>query len=183
MKKSNLYTKTGDEGTTSLVGGMRIAKNDPRIEAYGTVDELNAHLGYLTTLLPTDVHEADILHRIQSALLTLGSYLATDQQLTPLNPKSLLSDQQIELLEREIDFVDEGLPALHGFILPGGCPESAFCQVCRTVCRRAERRILELQKQAEVSNIVLRYMNRLSDYLFVLSRKLNNDKKNEEINW
>ena len=183
MKKSNLYTKTGDSGSTSLVGGIRVSKLNPRIEAYGTVDELNSHLGYLTSILPEGYGDIAFIHMLQHNLFSVGSYLATDTRVVPLNDVSVIKDAVLAELEAEIDKIDNLLPALHSFVLPGGSREGAYCHICRTVCRRAERRILSLQSEVEISKNVLCFMNRLSDYLFVLSRKFNNEQKKEEINW
>lgn len=182
MKKSLLYTRTGDQGTTSLVGGVRVPKNHARLEAYGSMDELNAHIGFLITLLK---HETDIafLQRVQNNLFTVGSYLATDQTSTMLRPASVVSKEMVEALEARIDEIDALLPPQRAFILPGGSQASAVCHICRTVCRRVERRVLTLMGEVEISSEVLAYINRLSDYFFVLSRKINYDEKKEEIFW
>ena len=146
MKKSLIYTRTGDGGKTSLVGGTRVSKTDIRLEAYGTVDELNSFLGLLVTRLKDEA-------------------------------------EQVAKVEAEIDRLDSLVPPLKAFVLPGGDEGAALCHVCRTVCRRAERRILSLAQEAPVSAELLAYMNRLSDYLFVLSRKINLDNKKDEIFW
>lgn len=177
-----IYTKTGDKGTTSLVGGTRVPKTHIRLEAYGTVDELNAHLGLLVTCLP-DEKDKDFLQQVQNKLFVVGSHLATDQEKMQLKAASVITPEQVEKLEREIDRLDALLPPLSAFILPGGSRGAAVCHVCRTVCRRAERRILALAEQVEVSSELLAYVNRLSDYLFILSRKLNQDDKKGEIFW
>ncbi len=182
MKKSHVYTKSGDKGTTSLVGGTRISKTDVRLEAYGTVDELNSNLGVLISYLP-DERDKEFLHQVQRTLFSIGSYLATDQEKTELREASLVKSDQVEAIEHEIDRVDETLPALTAFVFPGGSRGAAFCHVCRTVCRRAERRILALASQVEISSDLLAYINRLSDYLFVLSRKINIKEKGKEIFW
>lgn len=168
---NKVYTKTGDKGRTSLMGGIRISKSDVRLEAYGTVDELNAQLGVLVTLVSDD--DKDVLERIQNTLFVLGCNLATDQSKTPLHPAARLSDEEILYLENEIDRIQELLPPMKGFVLPGGSPAAAQSHVCRTVCRRAERRIVSLMEIAVVDQDVMKYLNRLSDYLFVFSRKLN----------
>lgn len=182
MKKSLVYTRTGDKGMTSLVGGTRIPKTHVRLEAYGTVDELSAELGLLISYL-TDPHDRDFVMQVQNALFAVGSQLATDLEQTTLRAASVISEDQVQEMEHEIDCVDSGNPPLTAFILPGGSRGAAVCHVCRTVCRRAERRILTLAEGAEVDERLLAYMNRLSDYLFVLARKINRDDKKEEIFW
>ena len=177
-----IYTKTGDKGTTSLVGGTRVSKTHIRLEAYGTVDELNSNLGLLITYL-LDGKDKDFLRQVQDRLFAVGSHLATDREKTELRVASVISREQVEMVEREIDRLDALLPSLSGFILPGGSRGASVCHVCRTVCRRAERRILALAEQVEISSELLAYVNRLSDYLFVLSRKMNRDDKKDEIFW
>lgn len=179
MKRSLVYTRTGDKGTTSLVGGVRVPKTHARLEAYGTVDELNAQLGLLMTYLP-DEDDCHFLQQVQHRLFVVGTLLATESATTPM---VTFSPEAVEEMEREIDRLDAGLPVLRRFVLPGGVRGAALCHVCRTVCRRAERRILSLAEEVEFSAVLLAYMNRLSDYLFVLSRKLNCDEKKEEIFW
>ena len=141
MKKSIIYTGTGDKGTTSLVGGERVSKAHQRIESYGTVDELNSFIGLLITSLEEKADQ-DFLLFIQHKLFTIGSYLATDQEKTQLKPASIITLEDIERIEQEIDKLDEQLPELCAFIIPGGSRGAAVCHVCRTICRRAERRIL-----------------------------------------
>ena len=182
MKKSMIYTKTGDKGTTSLVGGNRVPKTHIRLEAYGTVDELISHLGLLQTYL-TDEADKKIIFRVQNKLFSVGSYLATDQTKTELRMESRITDEDIELLENAIDVIDNELPPLSNFIIPGGDRGSAECHICRTVCRRAERRILALAGECEIEPRVTAFVNRLSDYLFILARKLNLLTKTEEIYW
>lgn len=182
MKKSLVYTKTGDKGTTSLVGGTRVPKTHIRLEAYGTVDELNSHLGLLITYL-ADERDRTFVQQVQDKLFAVGSHLATDREKTKLHEASIITPQQVETMENEIDRLDEMLPPLSAFVLPGGSRGAAVCHVCRTVCRRAERRILALAEQVEIASELLAYVNRLSDYLFVLSRKINQDEKKEEIFW
>ena len=177
-----IYTKTGDKGTTSLVGGTRVPKTHIRLEAYGTVDELNSNLGLLITYL-LDGKDKDFLQQVQDRLFAVGSYLATDREKMELKEASIISSEQVEMVEREIDRLDTLLPPLSAFILPGGSRGAAVCHVCRTVCRRAERRILALAEQVEIASELLAYVNRLSDYLFVLSRKMNQDDKKGEIFW
>lgn len=182
MKKSLVYTKTGDKGTTSLVGGTRVPKTHIRLEAYGTVDELNSHLGLLITYL-ADERDRTFVQQVQDKLFAVGSHLATDREKTKLHEASVITPQLVETMENEIDRLDEMLPPLSAFVLPGGSRGAAVCHVCRTVCRRAERRILDLAEQVEIASELLAYVNRLSDYLFVLSRKMNRDEKKEEIFW
>ena len=182
MKKSLVYTKTGDKGTTSLVGGTRVPKTHSRLEAYGTVDELNSNLGLLITYLPDEADKL-FLQQVQDKLFAVGSHLATDQEKTRLKDASIINPELVETMEHEIDRLDSLLPPLSAFILPGGSRGAAVCHICRTVCRRAERRILALAEQVEISPELLAYVNRLSDYLFVLSRKINRDEKNDEIFW
>ena len=177
-----IYTKTGDKGTTSLVGGTRVPKTHIRLEAYGTVDELNSNLGLLITYL-LDGKDKDFLQQVQDRLFAVGSHLATDREKMALKEASIISSEQVEMVEREIDRLDTLLPPLSAFILPGGSRGAAVCHVCRTVCRRAERRILALAEQVEIASELLAYVNRLSDYLFVLSRKMNQDDKKGEIFW
>lgn len=172
MKKSFIYTRTGDNGTTSLVGGVRVPKTHVRLEAYGTVDELNSCLGLLQTYL-SDEADKKIITRVQNKLFSVGSYLATDQTQTDLRMESRIEEEDIELLESAIDVIDNELPRLTAFIIPGGSRGAAVGHICRTVCRRAERRILALSENCEMDTRVIAFMNRLSDYLFILARKLN----------
>lgn len=181
-KKSSVYTRTGDAGTTSLVGGTRVPKTHARLEAYGTVDELNAHLGLLVTFL-ADGHDRDFVLKVQSALFSVGSQLATETTQHTLHQSAVITPVQVEEMEREIDRLDSLLPPLRAFVLPGGNRGAAQCHVCRTVCRRAERRILALSPDTDITPELLSYVNRLSDYLFVLSRKMNQDEKKGEIFW
>lgn len=182
MKKSLLYTRTGDHGTTALVGGTRVPKTHQRLEAYGTVDELNAYIGLLITYL-VDEQDAAFLQQVQNELFVVGSYLATDVEKTTLKAASVVTPEAVAQMEQEIDRLDNSLPPQTAFILPGGSRGAAVAHVCRTVCRRAERRILALAEGAEVAPELLAYMNRLSDYLFILSRKINRDEKKDEIFW
>ncbi len=182
MAKSRIYTRTGDKGTTALVGGVRVPKTHARLEAYGTVDELNSHIGVLRTYL-TDEADRQLIAYIQNKLFAVGSYLATDQTCTELRMASHIADADILRLEQAIDAIDELLPPLKAFILPGGSRGSAVCHVCRTVCRRAERRILALAEECEMDNNVTSFVNRLSDYLFILARKLNHFAQTDEILW
>lgn len=181
MKKSIIYTRTGDKGTTALVGGRRVSKTHVRLEAYGTVDELNSQLGLLHTYLMEE--DRELIFWIQNKLFAVGSYLATDQENTALRMESKICQEDVERLEHQIDEMDGQLPPLKAFVIPGGSRASAVCQVCRTVCRRAERRILTMSETCLVEELVIAFVNRLSDYLFVLSRKLNIMAGVDEIYW
>lgn len=182
MKKSLVYTKTGDAGTTALIGGSRVPKTHARLEAYGTVDELNSFIGLLATYVASEA-DRQFLLGIQNKLFSVGSYLATDQQRTDVRQASVISAADVELVEEQIDAIDSQLPPLRAFVIPGGSRASSVCHVCRTVCRRAERRILSMAEDYPISSELLSYVNRLSDYFFVLSRKLNLDADKEEIFW
>ena len=188
MEKSMIYTKTGDKGMTSLVGGQRVSKTDLRLEAYGTVDELNSQLGLLLTEV-SDASDHALLNEVQNHLFVVGGYLATDQSTTQLRAQSVVTPAMIESLEKAVDEIDSSLPKLRAFVLPGGTRGASMAHVCRTVCRRAERRILALNNQlkerneAELDANVLSYMNRLSDFLFVLARKMNIIEGQDEIKW
>ena len=187
MKITKVYTRTGDKGMTSLVGGVRISKTDPRLEAYGTTDELSSHLGLLIAMMANDEHpleeEQQLLVRCQNNLFIIGSYLAIDQSQTPLYDFARLPDGETQLLEERIDQLMATLPEKQGFVLPGGTVSAAQCHICRTVCRRAERRILELAQHALVDDYVISYVNRLSDYLFVLAKIINFNAGKSEIIW
>ncbi|MCI6159769.1 MAG: cob(I)yrinic acid a,c-diamide adenosyltransferase [Prevotellaceae bacterium] len=172
MALSKIYTKTGDQGTTCLVGGIKVKKTDARIEAYGTVDELSANLGLLASWMK-DSDDKDIIIRTQRNLFTVCSYLATDKSKTPLAPSYTMAPEETRLLEEQIDEINSSIPPQTSFIIPGGSHEAAMAHVCRTVCRRAERRIFYLAQTTELDEEVTQYINRLSDYLFVLARKLN----------
>lgn len=182
MKKSVVYTRTGDKGTTSLVGGARVPKTHIRLEAYGTIDELDTHLGLLLTYL-AETQDKEMVLWIQHKMFTIGSYLATEQNTTSLRIESQIHEKDILRLENAIDEADQLLPPLRAFVIPGGSRESAVCQVCRTVCRRAERRILALSEECFVEENVTAFINRLSDYLFILARKLNFISQTDEIYW
>ena len=182
MKITKVYTRTGDQGQTSIIGGFRVSKACERLEAYGTVDELSSHLGLLASLLP-EGEDKTLIIRIQNNLFNVCSKLATDQSQTPLYNSAKLADGEIELLEQEVDRIMKLLPERQGFILPGGCQAAAQAHVCRTVCRRAERRIVALSEVAQISPETLQYVNRLSDYLFVLAKKINFNTNVSEIVW
>lgn len=177
-----LYTKTGDKGTTGLIGGTRVNKNDVRLEAYGTVDELNTHIGVLVSLGLKTEHEV-FLRNMQNLLFTVGSNLATDTTKTDYKSASVMKENYITAVEKEIDRLDSELAPLTQFTLPGGTQKSAQSHVCRTVARRAERRIIEMNNHYPVDNKVIIYVNRLSDYFFALSRNLLKDENVEEIAW
>lgn len=182
MEKSRIYTGTGDKGTTSLVGGQRVSKAHQRIESYGTIDELNSFIGLLITSLK-DEEDCSFLSFVQHKLFTIGSYLATDQETTDLKIESRVTPESIERIEREIDRIDNALPKMKAFVLPGGCRSASLAHVCRTVCRRAERQIYRLTETAPVEEPVLIFVNRLSDYLFVLARKECLQNNGTEIIW
>jgi len=173
VRLTRIYTRGGDTGETSLGNGDRVAKNSLRVAAYGTVDEANAAIG--VARLHT-AQEADaMLGRIQNDLFDLGADLCTPEQDEPKHPPLRITDAQVERLEREIDAMNEALQPLNSFILPGGSPAAAQLHVARTVARRAERLIVELAAQETINAAAIRYANRLSDHLFVLSRHLNED--------
>ncbi|MBQ5937760.1 MAG: cob(I)yrinic acid a,c-diamide adenosyltransferase [Bacteroidaceae bacterium] len=174
-----VYTRTGDAGTTSLVGGKRVPKDCARLESYGTVDELNAHVGLLLTYV-SENQDRECLISIQNRLFVVGAQLATE---APNVPSSVITDDDVTNLENNIDKASEGLPKWRGFTLPGGCREAAIAHVCRTVCRRAERRILTLNFEEKVDPQLLKYINRLSDYFYVLALRLNFLHGTEEILW
>jgi cob(I)alamin adenosyltransferase len=176
-----IYTKTGDKGYTSLIGGTRVPKHHLRIESYGTVDELNSYIGLIRD---QDIDERDkqILKEIQDRLFTIGSSLASD----PERSKMIIPDlheADIELLEKEMDTMNEKLPELRHFILPGGNNAISFCHIARCVCRRAERLAVNLSAESTVEEKVNIYLNRLSDYLFVLARKIGNEQNIPENQW
>lgn len=171
-----IYTRTGDSGQTSIVGGQRLPKNAPRIEAYGTIDELNSHLGLLAAMVETPAAERSLLLQIQNLLFNLGSYLAG-------SPDVNLSQADIQALEESIDRMDSQLPALRNFILPGGSLLSAQTHIARTVCRRAERRILSAADSLSAAEIPLKYINRLSDWLFTFARYANHRQEIPENVW
>jgi len=181
-KELKVYTKTGDDGTTGLVGGTRVKKYDTRLEAYGTVDELNASIGVIRSYeIPKEV--TIILIEIQNKLFNIGSRLASDEKGDAFTIGLSISENDINLLEKSIDGFEETLPPLAQFVLPGGELSVAQCHVARTIFRRAERRVLEFDENYTVQNEVIKYLNRLSDFLFVLARKLTFDKNVDEVNW
>jgi cob(I)alamin adenosyltransferase len=163
-----IYTKTGDKGETSLIGGIRVPKHHLRIEAYGTVDELNSYIGLIIDAYQQK-DKSHILYEIQDRLFTIGSDLASDPEKSKMKIPDLL-ESDIELLEKEIDRMDDILPPLKSFILPGGTIVASHCHVARCICRRAERIVVHLSSETLVHEIVIRYLNRLSDYLFTFAR-------------
>lgn len=183
-----IYTKTGDKGITSLIGGKRVSKANLRIEAYGTVDELNSFIGLLRDQ-SIDLHSKNTLLTIQNNLFSIGTLLAIEPENKKLQSKDNLyanlniSDNDILVLENEMDNFNKNLPELAHFILPGGHPTVSFCHICRTICRRAERICVGLHKESAVSEPIIIYLNRLSDYFFVLARKLSQDLGVSEIKW
>lgn len=171
-----VYTKTGDKGETGLFGGKRLPKSHLRIESYGTVDELNSYIG-----LVKDYYDLAVLKEIQDRLFSIGGMLATDPDKKMMELD--LSDKDIKILETFIDQWEEELPALKNFILPGGHSTVSFCHIARCVCRRAERRVVALAMEEEVPALIVQYLNRLSDFLFVLSRKIGKDLGVSEVIW
>lgn len=175
-----IYTKTGDLGETSLFGGKRLPKNALRIEAYGTVDELNAYVGLLNDLI-TNSEIKNVLTTVQNRLFDIGSILAVDPEKEMAVPELHIKD--IETLELQIDAMDKVLPALKNFILPGGHPIVSQCHICRVVCRRAERRVVGLHQEGPVDALTIQFLNRLSDYFFMLGRFMAQSLKVDEITW
>ena len=175
----NIYTKTGDRGETSLVGGKRVSKCCQRLESYGTLDELNAHIGLLAAEAEDMSLPGDFIHELQSNLFTCGAYLASEDGRC-----ECVGADAVSALEEEIDRIEATLPPLKSFILPGGCKAAAEAHVCRTVCRRMEREVLRLKDESvDVDSTLLCYFNRLSDYFFVLARALNREAGHEELAW
>lgn len=176
-----IYTKKGDSGTTGLIGGTRLPKHHIRIESYGTVDELNSYIGLLRDLIQ-DQTLTPVLLEIQDRLFTIGSHLAADPVKSTMElPKLLETD--VNFLETEIDAMDQQLEPMKFFVLPGGHPTVSQCHIARCVCRRAERLVSHLAENEPVEALIGAYMNRLSDYLFMLSRKLTKDLGAEEMPW
>ena len=181
-KEFKIYTKTGDDGTTGLVGGTRVKKFDTRLEAYGTIDELNAAIGLLRSFdIADDVSE--LLIQIQNKLFNIGSRLASDEKGEEFTADLIIKEEYVQVLESAIDEYEKKLSPLTEFILPGGEQSVAQCHVARTICRRAERRILEFAEDNKVQPELIKYINRLSDYFFVLARRLTFDKNITEEKW
>ncbi len=183
-----IYTKTGDTGTTSLFGGTRVPKHHIRIESYGTLDELNSWIGLLRDLATEDITR-DLLKLIQDRLFVIGADLATEPEKAKLKSGKdrlnidTVNEQDVERLEQAMDQMNEHLPPMTHFILPGGHTTVSYCHIARTVCRRAERMITYLNENEPVNPLILTYINRLSDYLFVLARNLSAVLQAEEIKW
>jgi cob(I)alamin adenosyltransferase len=177
-----IYTKKGDDGTTGLLGGTRVAKHHARIEAYGNVDELNSWIGLLRDELHDTPH-ALLLLEVQDRLFTLGSHLALDPEHTGKMSLPELHQDDIARLEGAMDEMDAQLPPMRNFVLPGGHIVVSHCHIARCVCRRSERSVTFLTEQSEVPGIILQYLNRLSDYLFVLSRMVTIEKNAKEMPW
>ena len=174
-----IYTKTGDKGATSLVSGRRVSKDEAIIEAYGSVDELNSFTGLLDSTEPDQLIRQDLRY-IQNVLFNIGSILAQDEADFPDYPTLLPEDTQF--LERRMDEMDKNLPRMNAFILPAGSQQIALAHVCRTICRRAERRVISIDRDDKFSNVVI-YLNRLSDYYFVLARHFHHSEEVPEVKW
>lgn len=176
-----IYTKVGDTGKTSLIGGTKVSKADVRIESYGTIDELNSYIGWISSYEVVNAH-IGLLKEIQDRLFTIGSLLAAD----PEGVKMLLPDifeKDVTLLEKNIDDLTAIIPPLKYFVLPGGHPVNGLVHVARCVCRRAERLVVALNEENAVEPLILKYLNRLSDYLFTLARWVNHQTQQEEVAW
>ena len=176
-----IYTKTGDQGITSLLGGIRVPKSDLRIDAYGTLDELNSYMGLLRDQ-EVNKKRAELLKVIQDRLFTIGADLATAPGKQQVKKPALLPED-VAVLEAAMDAMDTELPTLTAFILPGGHSSVSFCHLARTVCRRSERIVVALASEEPVSELIIQYLNRLSDYLFVLARKMAQELQIEEVTW
>ncbi|WP_022822515.1 cob(I)yrinic acid a,c-diamide adenosyltransferase [Hymenobacter norwichensis] len=176
-----IYTKTGDKGLTSLIGGTRVPKSSLRIDCYGTVDELNSYIGLLRDQ-DVNATRRDLLKEIQDRLFTIGASLASDPEKSKMKIPDL-HDTDVTLLEEEMDRMNLQLPELRVFVLPGGHQSVSFAHVARCVCRRAERLVIHLREDSFVDDLVVMYLNRLSDYLFVLSRQMAHDLGAEEVSW
>lgn len=181
MKKSLVYTKTGDKGLTSLVGGKRVSKAHIRLEAYGTIDELNSFVGSLICEIKEE-EDLKVLSYIQHKLFTVGSYLATETEAISPKAASIINDKDIALLENQMDKMDSELPVLRQFVLPGGSEAASRAHICRAVCRRSERCMYRVKEEYPVDDNIIIFVNRLSDYFFLLARKECN-KRGTEIFW
>lgn len=177
-----IYTKTGDKGQTALIGGRRVSKADLRIDTYGTVDELNSWLGLLRDQ-PVNAGRKDFLTEIQDRLFTVGAELAIDPEKVLKRAMPAITPDDVTALELAMDMMDAQLPELRAFVLPGGHESVSVCHLARTVCRRAERLVTALNDESPIDEFVLQYLNRLSDYLFVLSRKMAQELNAEEVVW
>ena len=176
-----IYTKTGDKGQTSLLGGTRVSKGHERVEAYGTLDELNSFIGLIRDQ-KIDEHYKIVLKTIQEKIFTAESWIASDPDIKPKKLPAI-DEQDIKVLEEEIDEMNKSLPGLRHFILPGGATIVSYCHIARTVCRRAERIVIRLKEKNPMDVIIIKYLNRLSDYFFVLARKSGHDLGASEIQW
>jgi cob(I)alamin adenosyltransferase len=176
-----IYTKTGDKGQTSLLGGTRVSKGHERVEAYGTLDELNSFIGLIRDQI-TSEHYRIILKTIQEKIFTAESWIASDPEIKTKRLPVIL-EKDIKVLEKEIDEMNKSLPELRHFILPGGATVVSYCHISRTVCRRAERIVIRLKEKNQEDVIIMKYLNRLSDYFFVLARKSGYDLGAPEIQW
>ncbi|MFA8299532.1 MAG: cob(I)yrinic acid a,c-diamide adenosyltransferase [Hyphomicrobiales bacterium] len=177
-----VYTRTGDKGTTALIGGTRVPKYHERIEAYGTIDELNSYIGLIRDSV-SNLELKDVLIEIQDRLFSVESLLASDSEAGAGKKLPPVYDDDVALLEKYIDKMNEQLPELKSFVLPGGSPLGSHCHIARCICRRAERIVIHVATKYEVDPICSKYLNRLSDYLFVLARKLTIDEGGKEIPW
>ena len=177
-----IYTKTGDKGTTSLIGGKRVLKNSDKLNAYGTIDELNSFLGLLRAKTTDENIKTEILD-IQNTLFNVGAYLALDENVEKIPEFAQISDEKIKKLEDLIDFFQENLPKITNFIIYGENEFSAICHVCRAVCRRAEREIITVNQQYNIDTNVTTYINRLSDLLFVLARIYTKNEEKSDFLW
>jgi cob(I)alamin adenosyltransferase len=181
MLNMKIYTKTGDKGTTSLVSGKRVSKADLRINTYGTIDELNSFTGYLAAM-DIDSHSREVLTKIQSLLFTIGSNLALDEKNERITLPEIKKEHTL-FLENEIDFMETGLDPLEHFIIPGGDLRVAQAHICRTICRRGERLLVELAEHNEIDPEIGNYINRLADFYFMMARKFMHNFKVEAIVW
>jgi len=176
MKKSPIYTKTGDNGKTALIGGARVSKTHLRLEAYGSIDELNSFIGWLNVVMEEEECSSFLLF-VQTKLFTIGSHLATETEKNNIQPTSIIFENDIVRIENEIDRIDSQLPILRQFVTPGGNEAASRAHICRTITRRVERQVYRLAEEYPVANDVFVFLNRLSDYFFVLARQKSTDKK------
>jgi cob(I)alamin adenosyltransferase len=179
-----IYTKTGDKGETSLLGGQRVRKDNIRLEAYGTIDELNSFIGMLRNFVPDD-YDKNLICFIQNRLFDVGAFLAAEEENAeyPLPQLRSIKDEDIKMLEQAIDRFDSSLPKLTNFVIPAGSEIISWCNICRTVCRRAERRIISIEDKDKKYDGIIIFINRLSDLLFVMGRKYAYDNNVDEILW
>lgn len=177
-----IYTKTGDKGTTSLIGGKRVLKNSDKLNAYGTIDELNSFLGLLRAKTTDENIKNEILE-IQNTLFNVGAHLALDENVEKIPEFAQINDEKIEKIENLIDFFQENLPKITNFIIYGENELSAICHICRAICRRAEREIITVNQQYNISSNIITYVNRLSDLLFVLARVYTKNEEKSDFLW